>query len=210
MSAFDRNGIQPIHYGMIHKPKTRRGEETQEKILRAAEDCFAEKGYFQTVISDITSRADIAPGTFYIYFEDKLTVFRHLMTELSHRLRSRIHVALADCETRLQVEEPGAREFFTFVSEHTGLFRIVWDAQFVDQDAFKAYYEEFAKAYARKLGEARDSGEVRDLDMTALSYSFIGIVNFVALKYAVFDGGEVPESAIRTVVSLLSTGAIIE
>ncbi|MBU0926184.1 MAG: TetR/AcrR family transcriptional regulator [Spirochaetes bacterium] len=195
---------------MIHKPKTRRGEETQEKILRAAEECFAAKGYFQTVIADITRGADIAPGTFYIYFEDKLSVFRYLMSELSRKLRSRLHVALEGCATRLEIEERGAREFFKFVAEHTGLFRIIWDAQFVDQDAFKAYYEGFATAYARRLGEARDAGSVRDMDLTALSYSLIGIVNFVALKYTVFDGGSVPESAIRAVVTLLSEGAIVD
>ena len=193
---------------MIYEPKTRRGAETQERILRAAEDCFAEKGYYQTVITDITGRADLAPGTFYIYFEDKLSVFRHLMTALSHKLKVRISVALESCSSRLEIEERGAREFFAFVAEHKGLFRIVWDAQFVDEEAFKAYYEGFATAYAKRLGEAQGRGEVADVDLTALSYSLIGIVNFIALKYSVFDGGAVPESAIQTVVALLSSGAI--
>jgi len=193
---------------MIYEPKTKRGAETQERILRAAEDCFSEKGYFQTVITDITGRADLAPGTFYIYFEDKLSVFRHLMTALSHKLKVRISVALESCSSRLEIEERGAREFFAFVAEHKGLFRIVWDAQFVDEEAFKAYYEGFATAYARRLGEAQGRGEVADVDLTALSYSLIGIINFIALKYSVFDGGAVPESAIKTVVTLLSSGAI--
>ncbi len=194
---------------MIHKPKTRRGVETQEKILKAAEDCFAEKGYFQTGISDITRRAEIAPGTFYIYFEDKLSVFRYLMRELGHRLRGRIHLALEGCDARVEIEERGIRAFFEYVSEHTGLFRIIWDAQFVDQEAFRAYYEGFATAYARRLGEARDAGQVRDLNMDALAYSLIGINNFIALKYLIFDGTEVPESAIRTAIALLSDGALI-
>jgi len=195
---------------MIHEPKTRRGVETQEKILRAAEDCFARKGYFQTVISDITSGADIAPGTFYIYFEDKLSLYKHLMTDLGHRLRARIHVAASDCQTRLEIEERGIREFLAFASEHPGIFRIFWDAQFVDQDAFKEYYESFAEAYARRLAESRDLGEVRDVDLTALSYCLIGISNFVALKYTVFDSGDVPEAAIRAVVTLLEKGAFVE
>jgi AcrR family transcriptional regulator len=195
---------------MMNTPKTRRGAETKEKILRAAEQSFSEKGFFQTVIADITGLANIAPGTFYIYFEDKISVFRFLMDDLGHRLRTRIHVALEGSSSRLEIEERGVREFFSFVAEHKGLFRIIWDAQFVDQAAFKAYYEGFASAYARRLGEAKDAGEVRDLDLQALSYSLIGINNFVALKYIIFDGGDVPESAIKTVVSLLSSGAFAE
>lgn len=162
------------------------------------------------MITDICGRADIAPGTLYIYFKDKLSVFRYLMDDLSRRLRERLHSALTSSTTRLEAEELGVREFFKFVAEHQGLFRIIWDAQFVDKESFVAYYEGFATAYQRRLGEARDRGEVRDLDVTALSYSLIGIANFVALKYIIFEGGSVPESAIRTIMALLSQGAVLE
>ncbi len=196
---------RPMHY----TPKTRRGEETKEKLLEAAERCFSEKGYFQTMISDITGLAETAPGTFYIYFEDKLSVFRYLMDDLSRRLRERVHAALERSSSRLDAEELGVREFFKFVAEHKGLYRIVWDAQFVDTEAFTAYYEGFAQAYQRRLGQAEAKGEVRELDLVALSYSLIGIANFVALKYVIFEDGDVPESAIKAVVTLLSQGAIL-
>ena len=112
--------------------------------------------------------------------------------------------------SRLDIEERGMREFIGFAEDHRGIFKIFWDAQFVDQAAFKAYYEGFASAYARRLAESRDTGEVRNVDLTALAYSLIGIANFVALKYTVFESGDVPEEAIRAVVTLLSKGAFIE
>ena len=38
----------------------------------------------------------------------------------------------------------GLKTFLSFASKHIGLFKIVWQAQFVDMDAFKNYCESFA------------------------------------------------------------------
>lgn len=191
---------------MTNTPKTRRGAETRQKILSAAEECFSDRGYFRTGISDIARAADIAPGTFYIYFDDKLSLYRELMLDLGDRLRARIRLGTQDCASRLEVEERGIREFFGFASEHRGFFRIFWEAQFVDPAAFKDYYENFAAAYSQKLAACRDSGQVDNVDLTVLSYGLIGMTNFVALKYTVFDSGSVPEEALETIMTLLGRG----
>ena len=59
----------------VIKPKTKRGEFTLGKIFLAATELFYEKGYFGTSIIDITERAGISNGTFYIYFKDKYSLF---------------------------------------------------------------------------------------------------------------------------------------
>jgi len=59
-------------------PKTKRGRLTREKILRAAETEFGEKGFHEAAISAITHRAGVALGTFYVYFESKEEIFRAL------------------------------------------------------------------------------------------------------------------------------------
>src|SRR6266571_5021245 len=52
-------------------PMTARGEATRRRILDAAEEVFGEFGYYEASISEITRRAGIAQGTFYIYFHSK-------------------------------------------------------------------------------------------------------------------------------------------
>jgi AcrR family transcriptional regulator len=42
-----------------------------ERLYRASLDLFTEKGYEETLIEDITERADVARGTFFNYFERK-------------------------------------------------------------------------------------------------------------------------------------------
>src|SRR5690606_41003755 len=47
------------------KRPNKRGQETREKLIAAAADCFSDYGYNRTRISDIASRAGTAQGNFY-------------------------------------------------------------------------------------------------------------------------------------------------
>lgn len=53
------------------KVLTPKGLETREKLLRAAEEVFGQKGYYETSIVNISQEANVAQGTFYNYFPSK-------------------------------------------------------------------------------------------------------------------------------------------
>ena len=42
-----------------------------QRILQAAVEVFAENGFFQSRVSEIADRADVADGTIYLYFRNK-------------------------------------------------------------------------------------------------------------------------------------------
>jgi predicted transcriptional regulator YheO len=50
---------------------TNRNADKYQRILDAAVAVFAEKGFFNSRISDIADRADVADGTVYLYFKNK-------------------------------------------------------------------------------------------------------------------------------------------
>lgn len=50
------------------KRPNRRGQETREKLVAAAAECFSDYGYTRTRVSDIASRAGTAQGNFYRHF----------------------------------------------------------------------------------------------------------------------------------------------
>lgn len=50
--------------------------ETRERIFRVAMELFAQKGFDQTTVSEITEAADIGKGTFFTYFPNKEAIFR--------------------------------------------------------------------------------------------------------------------------------------
>jgi AcrR family transcriptional regulator len=51
--------------------RQRRSAETRERLFRAALALFAEKGFSETTVEDITEAADVGKGTFFNYFPSK-------------------------------------------------------------------------------------------------------------------------------------------
>lgn len=65
---------------------TENKEEKKRKILEASFSLFTEKGFKNTSIQEIVDRANVAKGTFYLYFNDKYDVQEYLITKKSEQL----------------------------------------------------------------------------------------------------------------------------
>jgi AcrR family transcriptional regulator len=53
------------------RPRTKPLEERRDDLMNAAQELFLKHGVGPTTIDQITSVADVAKGTFYLYFESK-------------------------------------------------------------------------------------------------------------------------------------------
>src|SRR2546429_6954135 len=51
--------------------RQRRSADIRERLFRAALDLFAQKGFAETTVEDITETADVGKGTFFNYFPSK-------------------------------------------------------------------------------------------------------------------------------------------
>jgi AcrR family transcriptional regulator len=58
----------------------------REQLLAAAREVLAENGYERTTVSSIASKANVAQGTFYLYFPSKEALPGALAMELSRAL----------------------------------------------------------------------------------------------------------------------------
>ena len=74
--------------------------ERRRQILEAAKAVFSESGYHGASINAIIERAQIARGTFYLYFESKSAVFDSILDQAMADLRARIQ--------RIEVDDPAA------------------------------------------------------------------------------------------------------
>lgn len=61
--------------------KQREKEEMRELILHAAKNIFLEKGYAETSIRNIAEKIEYSPGTIYLYFKEKDSIFHALHQE---------------------------------------------------------------------------------------------------------------------------------
>lgn len=68
--------------------RERKKSATHRSLLDAALELFAEQGFVETTIEDITARADVAPRTFFRYFPNKAAVLQPATDEYLERFRS--------------------------------------------------------------------------------------------------------------------------
>ena len=168
-------------------PKTARGRRTLRRILDAAEFEFGARGFHDASVVSITTKAGVAQGTFYIYFDSKERLYRELVADLGARLRSYLSEAVADASDRIEAERRGLRAFIEFVREHGNLYRIVMESQFVDPEAFRRYFMEFGAAYQVGFERAIAAGEVRSGETEGRSWALMGISLFAGLRYGIWE-----------------------
>jgi AcrR family transcriptional regulator len=187
-------------------PPTTRGQRTRLKLLRAAETVFGEKGYEHASIAEITREAGVALGTFYVYFPDKQSLFVEVVDGLGARLRRLIAESVEGLEERLEVEREGLRTFFRFASEHRALYRIVRQAEFVDEACYRRYYEAFARGYVQGLEQAMEAGQVRRMDPEVLAYCLMGLGDFLGMRWVLWEGEEGLERALESAMDFIRHG----
>ena len=75
--------------------QTRDKEATRQRLLDAAEQVFAEKGYHGAGVDDIIRASDSSKGGFYFHFPNKQAIFLALVDALVPKLAAAIDRAIA-------------------------------------------------------------------------------------------------------------------
>jgi AcrR family transcriptional regulator len=187
-------------------PKTARGKRTREKLLQAAEVEFGEKGYYEAAVSGITYRAGVALGTFYTYFESKEEIFQALVSYMSLRTRQWIAERIAGAPDRLTAERKGLEAYIEFARQHKGIYRIITEAEFVANAAFREHYTGFAKAYQQNLRKAGESGDIREGDYEIWSWAIMGMAVTLGIRYAEWDEDTPIASIAESVADMIANG----
>ena len=68
----------------------KKGVESENRILEAAIDLFAEKGYRDTKVSDIVKVAGLTQAAFYLYFPSKEEIFHEILQRFYLKLEKHL------------------------------------------------------------------------------------------------------------------------
>jgi AcrR family transcriptional regulator len=155
-------------------------EARRKQVLRHAKRIFARKGYHRTNIAEIVTRAQIARGTFYLYFQNKKDLFEELLEQVLGELRLRIQ------RLRIGPEEPepveqlrnnlkrvlnflvAERELTDILLNHATGFDRELDSR------IREFYERVAEQIQRSLDLGIQMQLVRDCDTRAVAYCILG------------------------------------
>ncbi len=188
------------------RPKTKRGEATRKKILEAAEKEIGSKGFSEASISSITTAAGVGQGTFYIYFDSKEEILRALVVNYSQSIRHMLTEASASGKTRLEKERLGLKAFIDYVRSHRHFYLIIHEAMFIDPEIYQQYYLQFSKAYIRRLDEACEAGEIKNVDTEVCSWALMGMGEFIGYRFGILDKETPSEQVVDAVYSMIEKG----
>ncbi len=159
-----------------------------------------------TSVVSITQEAEVAQGTFYVYFRTKEDVLRELVLRMGRRLRRSLTLATAGIDDRLEVERRGIHAFFDFVRKNPNLYRVVAESQFVDEAAYRAYYTDFAASYRSGLEAAVARGEISPGDAELRAWALMGVSDMAGRRYALWDTEASFEAAAEAVFDFVAHG----
>ena len=150
---------------------------TREAIFAAATRVVGEVGYANASIARITEDAGIAQGTFYLYFENRQSLFDELLPHARREMLELVRSRVSGAGDFFETEERGMRAFLDYLRTNPGFFRILDEAETVAPESYRRHYEDVGNRYVRLLEKARDAGHVRvlaDDEIRTASYLMMG------------------------------------
>ena len=187
-------------------PRTERGRRTVRKLLEAAAQEFGQRGFHEAAITGITSRAGVALGTFYTYFESKEELFRALVRDMSQATRAHVAEAVRGAPDRLAAERIGLAAFIAFTRKHPELYRIIEEAQFVAEDVYREHYLTFVDGYREGLAAATAKGQIVEGPDELRAWALIGMSVFLGMRYGIWNEDMTPEQVADGAIDLVSEG----
>lgn len=195
----------------ITLPKTKKAQEKFEKIIAAADNEFFLNGYENTTIATITAAADIAVGTFYLYFKDKLSLYHYILFDYQERITHYTHERIKDCKTRYERERLGLIAWLEFVNANPHTYNIIFQSLSIDKSLFSDYYKKFSERYSKGL--KHDSNELLYTDYETISLALMGISSFLGFKQ-MFVERPLTEEEINnmadTIMKILKNGLFLQ
>ena len=180
-------------------PRTERGRRTLRRLLDAAAQEFSEKGFHEASISAITTRAGVALGSFYTYFDSKDAIFRALVSDMSEAVKQASRAAIDPAAPALTIERQALIGFLRFASEHKEVYRIIDEAEFVDPASYRSHYETIGQRIADRLARGGDRGDLRDGLGEVEAWAIMGMNVFLGLRYAIWAGeGDTDKTDVAT------------
>jgi AcrR family transcriptional regulator len=189
--------------------RERRRAELRERIFRAALQLFAQKGYSETTVEDITNAADVGKGTFFNYFPSK----EHILASFGHMQMGKVQAAAdAAPTTMLPIRDflrNLAMEAVSETSRNPGMVRALLQANLSSEPVRQTMREIHANASTLlasiiKVGQER--GEIRkELDSLEAAQALRQALLGAMLIWSLHGDGTL-EDRIEKVLNILWNG----
>lgn len=155
-------------------------EIKRERIISAAEQIFAQKGYHNSTMGEIAIAAGIGKGTIYEYFDSKLSLFLDMMENGLRRYYESLDVDIVQKKSFEERLRFLLEEHIKFCQENEELARIVfWDTQVLDEELKDWVYQrrrDKDRRLEQLIEDGIQRGEIREIDSALLAIMLGGSI----------------------------------
>ena len=160
---------------------------TKDRILSAALEVFAGKGYHRAIVDDIVRASGTSKGAVYHHFPNKEAVFLALVDDFAERLATAVAATIAERHGALAKVEGALTAALTTFAENERLARLVLLEAVSLGTTYQAKRAEVAGHFAALirgyLDEAVADGAIAPLDTRVATLAWLGAVNEVVIQW---------------------------
>jgi len=201
---------------VLSSRKEREFQTRRAEILKAAEQLFATKGFYETTMAEIAEAAEFGTGTLYKFFEDKKSLYFATLEEKAEELFSFVR-------SEVSHEQGAINKLCQLVTAHLSFFeanqeffkiyirdRYHFDWNMKDEFGEKVHvkYVSYVSFVAEVIKEGIRSGDIKSADPFELAHALTGTINSLIFQWVLKNAEKESLTAkSRTIMSLFLNGA---
>jgi TetR/AcrR family transcriptional regulator, fatty acid metabolism regulator protein len=181
-------------------------QSTRERILDAAMNIFAHKGYYNAKLDEIAAESQTSKGSIYFHFPNKERLFIALVDQFADLLERRVVAAIEQqpkgigrvkvaLETCLQTFGRYRRPAKILLVQAMGLGTTFEEKRLEVNDRFARLIETY-------LLEAVAIGDIEPVDADLVAHAWMGAIYQIVIRW-VYTGEPEPDQILATLVPLL-------
>ncbi len=162
-------------------PVQQRAEETRVRILEAAAECFAQRGYEAAGVAEICERAGVSKGAFYHHFPSKQDLFMALLNDWLEALDvglRRVRAEAANVPDALRNMAGMVGFVLISAGERLPMFLEFWTQAARDPDVWAATiapYRRYREFFAELMRAGVAEGSLRPVDAEVVAQIIVSL-----------------------------------
>jgi AcrR family transcriptional regulator len=181
-------------------------EATKSRILDAALDVFASKGYHDTRLDEIVEESRTSKGSIYFHFPNKERLFLALVDQFADLLERRVLEAIEQEErgiARVRLALQTCLDTFGRYRRPAKLLLVQAVGLGVPfENKRNEVNDRFARLIETYLQEAIEEGDIEAVDTEVVAYAWMGAIYGVIIRW-VYTGEPEPARIMETLLPVL-------
>jgi AcrR family transcriptional regulator len=167
-------------------------------------EVFVARGYHAAAMDEIADRAGVSKPVLYQHFPGKQELYLALLDESIESLIEAVRGALVSTNDNRQRVNATFAAYFSYVAEHRGTFRLVFESDFTSEPAVRARLDAADSKCADMISQViREDAGLADDEAHLLSISLVGMAQ-VSARYWLSTLGSIPRDAAEQLVARLA------